>query len=272
LKNSRTPAVICSHPRKAEVYRENEIVCSDCGQVLREATQRTAGSEKYGKSPENASVFRKNLGTTSKSPGRKGPEPAHLHVVKSVYGGNGSLGSLNLMKTCPSCSRQQPVNVFDNHRLFCEDESCGVLQCGKCSEHGEISEANGIMKCSKGPFVSEDLVCEKFGDIRRHVIFERTRLGEYVLRWQPSNNGNGRALSFWADVRLLQKWDGPDDDPILRLGRQIISEKLLGHVKDEEAHFLAQKCMVALKELSKVTRRQVDRLITSILDAEEIPA
>jgi hypothetical protein len=272
LKNSKPTSASCSHPLKARVYEESELICSDCGQVIQEATKHTASSEKYGRGPENAIVFRKNLGATSRTPGRKGPEPVHLHAVKSLYGGNGSLGSLNLMKTCPTCKAQQPVSIFSDDRLFCENESCGVLQCSKCGEHGEISEENGDLRCSSGAFVSEDLACDKHGDVRKNVKFIRTRLGEYVLRWNPSNNGNSHALSFWADVRLLQTWDGPEDDPVLRLGRQILSEKLLGHVKDEEAHFLAQKCLLALKELSKVTRRQVNRLITSILDAEEILA
>lgn len=96
-------------------------------------------------------------------------------------------------------------------------------------------------------------------------------LGYYTLRWVPNGHG-GSAASFWADLRLLEAWDGPDDDPILKVGREVLSKKLLGRVKDEEAHFLARKCLAGLKELSKVTKREVERLIDSVLEGERVLA
>jgi hypothetical protein len=96
-------------------------------------------------------------------------------------------------------------------------------------------------------------------------------LGYYTLRWVPNGHG-GSAASFWADLRLLEAWDGPDDDPVLKVGRELLRKKLLGHVKDEEAHFLARKCLAGLKELSKVTKREVERLIDSVLEGEKVLA
>ena len=106
-----------------------------------------------------------------------------------------------------------------------------------------------------------------FGETK-HCPECQAELGYYTFRYLP--NGHGNATRFWADLRLLEAYDGPDDDPVLKMGREILSSKLIGHVSDEDAHWLAKKCLAGLAELSKVTRREVESVIDSILEGERV--
>ena len=106
-----------------------------------------------------------------------------------------------------------------------------------------------------------------FGETK-HCPDCQSELGFYTFRRMP--NGHGNATRFWADLRTLEAYDGPDDDPVLKIGREILSKKLLGHVTDEEAHWIAKKCLTGLSELSKVTRREVESIIDALLEGENI--
>lgn len=272
----------CEHPKSARwVDVENgEVVCrgdlGGCGQVLERQSPRASDIQKFGRGPTNSAVFRSNLGTTSKSKSnRPGPEPAHLHALASTYGGtHGHLGSLIQTRTCPSCRTQQTVRLFNDGGLVCENETCGSLVCGKCSSlkveqtDGEIKEGEqGNLHCSFGASVSEDLTCSKYGEIKGHVKFMRTHLGDYLLRWNPANNGNGLRRSFWSDLRSLQSWDGPEDDVIIRSARELFSRRLNGKLSDENAHVLATMYLKAVRELSAEKRRELKRLLPGILDS-----
>jgi hypothetical protein len=267
---------LCKHPQSARWNdpESGEVVCEDCGEVLERRLSpfaSTLGGEKFGRGPVNNSVFRANMGSTSKAKAfSSGPEPLHLDAVSAVHGGHGHLGSLIQTRTCPICQTQQPVKVINDDALLCEKESCGILVCSKCGKHAEISEENGDMKCSSGSFVSEDLVCDKFGDVRKNVKFHRTHLGQYLLRWQPSNNGNGSALSYWADVRIVQAWDPPENDPNLKVAREILRERLLTKVTPEVAHQLATPYLRAVKRISTIPRKTLSDLLDTVLETEGI--
>jgi hypothetical protein len=267
---------LCRHPQSARLndLDAGEVVCQNCGEVLQRRTNPIPlglGSEKFGRGPENAASFRGNLGTTSKLNGhQKGPEHAHLYAVKSIYGSRGSSGSMSLIKTCPACSKQQPVKIFNDGGLVCENQACGVLECSKCDIHGHISDQNGWMRCSNGPRVSEDLQCAKFGEIKKHIKFLRTQLGQYVLRWCPSNNGNSRAISFWADLRGLQAWDPPEGDPNVKAAREILREQLLNKVTAEQGHRIASAYLAAVKKISHIPKRTLTDMLSTLLESEQV--
>lgn len=266
---------LCRHPESERFHdpESGRVYCRRCGLELG-LTRFASASQKFGRGPMNASVFRSNLGSTSKlKKDQKGPEPFHLDAVSSVYGGHGHLGTLIQTKTCPSCHAQQFVRLFNDGGLVCENETCGSLVCGKCSslklkgENGKITEDHeGNLCCNFGPTVSEDLVCSKYGQVRKNVQFIRTHLGEYLLRWNPSNNGNGSRISFWADVRSLQAWD-PPEDPDLKAARELLREKLLGKVRPEDAHRLASIYLAAVKHALAQQRRDLKKLCAGILDS-----
>jgi transcription elongation factor Elf1 len=266
---------LCRHPKSMRWQDEEngEVVCKACGTVLEQELMPVAAeATKFGRGPVNNSVFRGNKGATSKvNANQRGPEPCHLDAVSAVHGGHGHLGSLIQTRTCPICQTQQAVKVINDEALLCEKESCGILVCDKCAKHAEISEANGGMRCSIGSSVSEDLVCEKFGDVRKNVKFHRTHLGQYLLRWQPANNnGNGHALSFWADVRLLQKWDPVEDDPNVKAAREILREHLLNKVTPEDGHRIASAYLAAVKKISRIPRSTLAEMLTTLLDSEQV--
>jgi hypothetical protein len=196
-----------------------------------------------------------------------------------MYGGHGWRDALIQTKTCPKCDIQQPVKIMNENRLICEREDCGTLTCNKCIEGkedrgkedpGEISEGdNGNLRCSKGPLVSEGLVCSKYGEINRYVKFIRTHLGDYYLRWNPSN-GNGFASSYWADLRLLQAWDPPENDVNIKLARELLKEKLLTRVSPEDAHRLSSKYLQGVRKISRIPRKTLIDLLDGVLESEGV--
>lgn len=273
----------CKHPRSMRFndLENGETCCRSCGEVLREKVGPVSlvGGEKHGRAPTNDSLFKRNLGTTSKfNPDQRGPEPYHLHALATVYGGShGHLGSLTQTRSCPICRTQQPVKLFNDGGLVCENETCGSLVCGKCSslkvkdENGEITDGDGgDLRCSFGPSVREDLVCSKYGEIRKHVKFMRSHLGDYILRWNPSNDGNSLRLAFWSDLRTLQSWDPPENDPNVKAARELLKEKLLSRVSPEDAHRLATKYLQGVKKISRIPRKTLVNLLDSVIESEQM--
>lgn len=270
---------LCKHPARSRVTDpETKITsCAKCGVELSHPVL-AVGVSKFGRGPVNNSVFRANLGSTSKlRSDQRGPEPYHLEAISSVYGGHGHLGALTQTRSCPHCGKQQFVKLFNDGGLVCENETCGSLVCDKCAfsklktEDGEIMEGpEGNLRCSFGPMVSEDLICSKHGEVRTHVKFARTHLGDYLLRWNPSNNGNGTRLLFWGDLRSLQAWDPPEYDPNVKAAREVLREKLLTKVPPEIAHRIAQRYLKGVKKISRLPRRTLVALLDSVLESEQI--
>lgn len=185
-----------------------------------------------------------------------------VHVSEEEKLGRGPVNDVNFNRNLGTTSKRFSSQKGPEPRLL------HVLTEVYGSRNGSKQPINLVSKtcsnCSREQTVKlfgDGVRCEKCG----------ADLGYYTLRWIPNGHG-GSAASFWADLRLLEAWDGPDDDAILKIGRELLRKKLLGRVKDEEAHFLARKCLAGLKELSKVTRREVERLIDSVLEGERVLA
>jgi hypothetical protein len=100
----------------------------------------------------------------------------------------------------------------------------------------------------------DDVTCEKC----------KANLAHYVLRWLP--NGSD-ATRFWADLRLLQGWDGPEDDALIKLAREIFSEQLGGRLSPEDASRVAGVYLKSVNRLISEQRHDLKSVLTGLLDS-----
>lgn len=224
----------CKHPTKDRVTPDSKTqqqVCEKCGVELPSLGIKVT-SEKFGRAPGNAALFAGNLGSTTRRKDDHGPEHHHLEAISAVYGSrNGSKIPLDrLIKTCPSCLRQQVVRVF-GETVRCENPDC------------QIQLAHFVLRWL--PFVPNG---KKNGDNGNVAIHAR----------------------FSADLRLLQLWDPPEGDPTLKLARDLFRKKVFGHMQPEDAHFLAKRFLRGVRQLNKVYRKDMENLLDSLLEGEGI--
>jgi hypothetical protein len=131
LKSITQVIAPCRHPRKARVHdvESGMDVCTVCATEFPVSiSPRIPNAEKFGRAPVNAAVFRENMGSTSRFPGKKGPEPVHKLVIKSVYGsrlGDGNLATTRINETCPNCHKETPVAIF-GQPVLCMTKGCGT--------------------------------------------------------------------------------------------------------------------------------------------------
>jgi hypothetical protein len=118
--------------------------------------------------------------------------------------------------------------------------------------------------------------------------------GHYILRWMPltttlngkatpfkpedgltlqeaqeEEDGFRRSRAFWADLRVLGNWVPIDTTPTHRLAREIFSERILGHLSDEDAHRLAQRYIGAVAKIASVPRSELERLLDTLIASEK---
>jgi hypothetical protein len=221
----------CRHPRNKR-YHDPETGEIHCATCGEVAgcLERIETVEKYDGHSPANQAVFK--GNMGEKAGKNGQPPSHYVAVSSVYGSEKySARPLEfLVKSCPGCHIQQSVRVF-----------------------------------------GEDVHCQKCG----------IPLGHYILRWLPfiSENGNGnkeeehqtqQAMRYMADLKMLNLWDPPEDDPTLKAARELFRKKVLGHVSPERADFLSRRYLRGVKRLHKVYRKDMENLLQGLLASEGI--
>jgi hypothetical protein len=295
----------CCHPRSRR-WRDPEsgkFYCKSCGLELLSGIAVLVAGEKFDRGPVNAAVFRDNLGSTSKStPNQGGTEPYHSHALASVYGDrSGKKLPIELLaQTCPNCKREHTLPIFADVAVCSEcDSQLGQyvfqLMPASATDYGRSYR----LKFVKGNGMSLEQVDQQISltrsrigklhaeinDVRvldsaiqMNLVLSSDAKLEDVLAVLEEKFGKATetkrvantAVAWMRDQRLLQAYDPPDDDPVLKMGREILRDRLLGKISDEDAHWIGMKCKKGLEELSGVTRREIVRLIDSILEGEGV--
>jgi hypothetical protein len=222
----------CSHPGSGRRTdpETTEVFCGKCGIQIQNTRPNSIGTEQFGRGTINHAVFRKNLGTTTKQKDEHGAEHHHLQTLSSVYGSRDG-SQPPLERLTKTCPACRKEKVV---RVFGESVKCDNAECG-------------------------------------------IELGHFVLRWLPYIPQNGgkkgtsnKALRYLADLRILQLWDPPEDDPTMKMAREVFRKKVLGHISDGDADFLAKRFLRGVKQLSKVYRKDVKDLLNGLLEGEGI--
>ena len=236
---------VCSECGSSNLTRaDNETVCCNCGLVQESAPSRHlfafSGGEHLGRGPNNASVFRHNLGTTSKKPHDKlGPEPHVLRAINMIHGQNGHLPTTVFAKQCPHelTKRKSKENV----RKIVDGKSVYV-----CSAMNMIPNYGSTVQCpSCGGAV-----------------------GHYVFRWLPGCDNP--AIRVWADLRTLGAIDPADNHPLMQHAREIFKEVTEQKLSDEDAHRVAGPFIRGMKNMTKETDSEIKKILFALLESEKI--
>lgn len=257
----------CKHPASKR-YRDpetGEVFCKECANQIPTPRFQCVTSEKFGRGPTNNAVFGSNMRPTSKRNGERGPEKSHLHAVASVYGrrDGSKLPLKSIMKTCRACQTQQPLPVFGDS-VFCQNEECGI-ELG----HFVLRDLSYIPGGKSKVLDNNGLDCHRaFASTFRYYDEQS---GEYLCRKCGAFLTN-RSMKFWADLRILQKWDPVEDDPLMKRARELFSKEVLGRIPDEEAHELATRFLKGVKRLAEVHKKEIQNLLDDLLLQERIIA
>lgn len=248
---------------------DGEIVCTSCGSVQERMFEhgRVSDSEKFGRGPQNFAVFGSNLGSTTKTDVSLGAEPIYQVAVASVRGSakyNRRPMEL-LLKSCPRCSAENRLRLF-GEPVYCENTNCGahIVKCTHCGAENIRKDSKELGKC---------VSCRRKFARNSQTEFVRTRLAEQVIRWLPVDplkyGSDTSAVGYNSDLRALSAWTPVEDDFAFKKARELFSERFGGELTDEDASRLAAQYMKRVRNLVKIQRKALPKMLESLLDSVE---
>lgn len=244
----------------------SEKICVSCGFAVAIEQVSLSSDDKFGRGPQNFAVFRGGLGSTSKGNRKGGPEGSHLEALtRGVYGKrDGSiLPSEIVVRTCPSCKKQMPVPIFGGV-IFCENKDCGI-ELGHFLLRWQpiVPYRETCATCGKMIYEARDFKFQHFVDAKKKHIRESPECEPNgTVAAQPN-----KALWSWADLRVLQGWDGVEDDPSIKRAREIFSRRFNGKLEDGDASSLAAVYMKSVRQLLRDQRHSLNGMLESLLDS-----
>jgi hypothetical protein len=170
-----------------------------------------------------------------------------------------------LLKSCPRCSAENRLRLFGDP-VYCENPNCGahIVKCTHCGAENIRKDEKEFGKC---------VSCRRKLARNSKTEFVRTRLAEQVIRWLPVDpikyGSNTSAVGYNSDLKALSAWTPVEDDFAFKKARELFSERFGGELTDEDASRLAAQYMKRVRNLVKVQRKALPKMLESLLDSVE---